>query len=279
MNQLQLFAWEASEKGSDVHMHANPTQADLLYREFQKKKEKLEGTVKESIVEKYGGAEHLAAPPKELLLAQTENYVEYSPAGRVIKGQERAKAKSKYEEDGGVWISDKGAFAFSTANLRSPSSTVYTNNHKSVWGSFWRDGQWGYACCHSTTRNSYCTGEAGKAAAKAATISSTSTSAAAPRKTLVEAHLDGLKSGKKEEKKDQGLSKKRKGEGDVQLDSKKLKAYMEEEKARKKAGVADLEGKYNSMKGGADVTEEELEAFRLQRRDADDPMNAFLEDD
>lgn len=100
MNDLQLFSWEASEKGADVHMHANPTQADLLYREFQKKKEKLKDTVKDSILDTYGGAEHLQAPPKELLLAQTENYVEYSRTGKVIKGQEKAKVKSKYEEDG-----------------------------------------------------------------------------------------------------------------------------------------------------------------------------------
>lgn len=26
---------------------------------------------------------------------------------------------------------------------------VYTNNHTSVWGSFWSNGQWGYKCCHS----------------------------------------------------------------------------------------------------------------------------------
>src|SRR5271154_272478 len=38
---------------------------------------------------------------------------------------------------------------------------VYTNNHNSVYGSFFRNGQWGYACCHQFHKNSYCTGEAG----------------------------------------------------------------------------------------------------------------------
>ena len=47
--------------------------------------------LKKSVIEKYGGLEHLKAPPKELLIAQTENYVEYSRTGQVIKGQERAK--------------------------------------------------------------------------------------------------------------------------------------------------------------------------------------------
>lgn len=34
-----------------------------------------------------------------------------------------------------------------------------------VWGSWWADGHWGFACCHQTVRNSYCTGVAGEAAA------------------------------------------------------------------------------------------------------------------
>lgn len=38
-------------------------------------------------------------------------------------------------------------------------------NHSSVWGSYWQNGSWGYKCCHSLVKNSYCTGEAGKVAA------------------------------------------------------------------------------------------------------------------
>ncbi|KAI9029388.1 pre-mRNA-splicing factor SLU7 [Hyaloraphidium curvatum] len=249
MNDLQMFAWEASEKGADVHMHANPTQADLLYREYQKKKEKMKDTVKDSILETYGGAEHLQAPPKELLLAQTENYVEYSRTGRLVKGQEKAKVKSRYEED------------------------VYINNHTSVWGSFWRDGKWGYACCHGFTKNSYCTGEAGKEAAKAATIQANGTS---KRTTLVDQHLEALQSGKVAAAgKDPATSKKRKGEGDVELDKGKLSAALESEKRRRTLKAEDLETKYNSSRVD-EVTEEELEAFRMARRDADDPMNSFL---
>ena len=41
------------------------------------------------------------------------------------------------------------------------------NNHTTVWGSWWHDGAWGYACCHSTVKNSYCTGQIGAAAAEA----------------------------------------------------------------------------------------------------------------
>ena len=39
---------------------------------------------------------------------------------------------------------------------------MYPSNHHSVWGSYWKDGVWGYQCCHSTIKNSYCTGDRGK---------------------------------------------------------------------------------------------------------------------
>lgn len=34
---------------------------------------------------------------------------------------------------------------------------------QSVWGSYWYAGQWGYRCCHSLIKESYCTGDKGKA--------------------------------------------------------------------------------------------------------------------
>ena len=92
-------------------------------------------------MQQYGNAAE-KAPEDGLLLGQTERYVEYDAAGRVVKGQD-IKAHSRYEED------------------------KHPNNHTSVWGSWWEAGQWGYACCHQTIKNSYCTGEAGKEAAEA----------------------------------------------------------------------------------------------------------------
>jgi pre-mRNA-processing factor SLU7 len=99
MARLQLFAWDATAQSTDVHIQANPSQAELMYKQHLKKKTEFKDVQRDSILEKYGGEEHLKVPPKELLLAQTENYVEYSQTGRLIKGQERAAIKSKYEED------------------------------------------------------------------------------------------------------------------------------------------------------------------------------------
>jgi pre-mRNA-processing factor SLU7 len=73
IQKLQLFAWQSAARGNDVHMNANPTQGELLHKDFQEKKEELRDTSKVSILAKYGGAEHLGKVPKELLTGQTEN--------------------------------------------------------------------------------------------------------------------------------------------------------------------------------------------------------------
>ena len=108
-----MFAWDAARKGLDVHMLAEPTKLEALKKEFEKKKTEFKTDVNKSILDKYGGAEHLEAPPRELIFAQTEEYVEYSRHGKVIKGEEARVVRSSYEED------------------------VMINNHTSVWGSWW----------------------------------------------------------------------------------------------------------------------------------------------
>ena len=100
MQELQLFAWQSEARGNDIHLNANPTQGELLHQAYREKKEELRDTSKVSVLAKYGGEEHLAKPAKELLLGQTEEYVEYSRAGQVIHGKERAATRSKYPEDG-----------------------------------------------------------------------------------------------------------------------------------------------------------------------------------
>ena len=78
-----------------------------MHKHFLKKKEEFKETNKGSILSKYGGEEYLEKAPKELLLGQTEDYLEYSQTGRVLKGRERVKARSKYAEDGRRgWLRD-----------------------------------------------------------------------------------------------------------------------------------------------------------------------------
>ena len=117
-----------------MHALAEPTKLEALKREYVSKKSELKDEAKSKIFDEYGGEEHLKAPPRELIFSQTEEYVEYSRTGKVIKGQESNAVKSRYAED------------------------VYLNNHTSIFGSFWNEGKWGYKCCHSFVKNSYCTG-------------------------------------------------------------------------------------------------------------------------
>ncbi|KHJ75688.1 hypothetical protein OESDEN_24697, partial [Oesophagostomum dentatum] len=131
-NEAQVFAWQARCKGIDVHALAEPTKLEALKKEFNKEKASTDNEQRKALLSKYGGAEYLESTPKELLFAQTEQYVEYSRKGNVLKGAERAPVKSRYEED------------------------VYPMNHTSIFGSYWKDGKWGYRCCHSFVKNSYC---------------------------------------------------------------------------------------------------------------------------
>ncbi|EDO48812.1 predicted protein [Nematostella vectensis] len=233
MAQTQMFAWQAYEKGADVHLQADPTKLELLNQEYKVKKEYFEKDKKQSILEKYGGEEHLDAPSKELLLAQTENYVEYSRTGKIVKGQDKAVAKSKYEED------------------------VYINNHTSVWGSYWENGSWGYDCCYSIVKNSFCTGEAGKA-------------------SYGKMHQENRKKGKKRDHKADD------DEDDEETKRIKLKkALRAEEKQQRQAeqllAMDERSRPYNSLRGDTkEVTEEEMEAYRMRRRQGDDPMKDFL---
>ncbi|XP_078589474.1 pre-mRNA-splicing factor SLU7-like [Branchiostoma floridae x Branchiostoma japonicum] len=263
MAQEQLFAWEASGKGTDVHLQADPTKLELLHKEFKVKKDDYKQNQKGSILEKYGGAEHLEAPPKQLLLAQTEDYVEYSRHGTVLKGQEKAVTKSKYEED------------------------VLINNHTAIWGSYWRDGRWGYRCCHSFVKMSYCTGEAGKQVARMEMADmelrnfgedqEEEDEEEAP-KSLLEQHQEELKKNKKKKKKER-LDAEEKEKRDKEKKLKKaLKA--EEERDRSYQEIMKLDERkrpYNSLAADShEVTEEELEAFRIKRANYDDPMKNML---
>ena len=47
-----VFAWEAYDKGCEVHLQADPTKLELLYESFKVKKEDFKEQQKESILEK-----------------------------------------------------------------------------------------------------------------------------------------------------------------------------------------------------------------------------------
>uniref|UniRef100_A0AAV2MJT5 Pre-mRNA-splicing factor SLU7 n=1 Tax=Knipowitschia caucasica TaxID=637954 RepID=A0AAV2MJT5_KNICA len=261
MAQTQMFAWEAYERGSEVHLQADPTKLEMLHKSFKVKKEAFKEQQRESILEKYGGEEHLDAPPRELLLAQTEDYVEYSRHGAVLKGQEKAVARSKYEED------------------------VVINNHTCIWGSYWRDGFWGYKCCHSMVKHSYCTGDAGITVNSDCTPFEedlTELQEEEQPKTLLEMHRDKMeKDKKKKKKKNKKHASDDSDSDDEEKKKEKLKKALEAEDKRVKHVDAimlldERKRPFSSLQEVKAPTEEEIEAFRMKRCRPDDPMASFL---
>lgn len=49
---VAVFAWEAYERGSDVHLQADPTKLELLHNSFKVKKEDFKEKQGDSILKK-----------------------------------------------------------------------------------------------------------------------------------------------------------------------------------------------------------------------------------
>ncbi|XP_063977774.1 pre-mRNA-splicing factor Slu7-like [Diachasmimorpha longicaudata] len=273
----QLFAWDAHEKGVDVHLLAEPTKLEMLKHEYDKKRDELKNEARGSVVDKYGGHEHLSTADPSLLLAQTEHYVEYSRSGKIIKGQEKQVIRSQYEED------------------------IFPNNHKTVFGSYWSRGHWGYQCCHSFIKNSYCTGESGKQALESAQAipevvptseklplndaeddkepsseSSSDSSAEEDCRSKTERKSKSKKNKNKKKKQKERLRKEKN-----QKDGNSLKeALNKEEKSQREAErllkMDERKRPYNSMFTAKEPTADEVEAFQMKRPREDDPMTSFI---
>lgn len=316
MQQLQLFSWQSEARGNDIHLQANPTVNELQHREYQQKKEKLNQQMKGSILERYGGSEHFDSVPKELLTGQSEQYTEYTPTGQPMRPSQRLL------QNGGSNGTKEG----------EKKEELFDGNHKTPFGS-WTEatsGKEGYECCHSTVKNSYCTGEAGKEAQEASNILGKGKAKAIETKPK---QVEDEKSSRRRKSRSYSSSsgsfsdsdsssssdsrrhrdkrnrtqiegyqsKKDIGEGNVEsrLDRAKLKAALAEEDRRKKDNssqdskdrpdwLKEAEAinkkhasKFGSLQGGdSEVSEEQLEAYRLKTRNvAEDPMANYRDED
>jgi len=256
--QSQMFAWEAGRKGLEVHALAEPTKLEALKKEYVQKKDTLKEKAKNTILEKYGGEEHLNnAPPRELIYAQSERYVEYSRTGEVVKGEEASMTKTKYEED------------------------IHPGNHTSVWGSFWHEGKWGFKCCYSFEKRSYCTGASGRDNFE----SSISNKAAAfERKSESKIEIENSEKDddkhdkKKHKKKKKKKDKKKHDEEDFETQVAKAMEKQRREEENAENVKDDRKRSYNSLSSGFDkeLTEAEIEAFKRRRVREDDPMAGFM---
>ncbi|KAL9138327.1 MAG: hypothetical protein Q9175_000470 [Cornicularia normoerica] len=227
--RAQKYAWESQERGDKkkTHLQANPTSGEYFRRREKEESDTKRETQRKMLLERYGGEQHLQpSQQRDTAVVENERYVEYDETG-AIKGAAKAEAKSKYPED------------------------MFLNNHTSVWGSWWSNFQWGYACCHSTIKNSYCTGEEGKLAFEEANKIRTGGELdnVSSMKIVGLAKDNGIQPGGEEEPVGNG-----KVDGTVEAVAKK-RTLME-------------------MKDG--VSEEELEAYKRSRAMTDDPMAKLL---
>jgi pre-mRNA-processing factor SLU7 len=229
--QTQVMCWELGT-GGGIDVISNPSQAELLKREAVQQKKVAETAKRDSILEKYGsvGTQASQVDPR-LRLGQSEVYVEYSWDGRIVKGVGKQSPKSKYDED------------------------VKLNNHTSIWGSYYNKyrHRWGFACCHSLLKNSYCTGEVGKYAndaANEASLDANQTTAAFKSQQSQKAANDA--------------SNKKRNPPEGEIDDSKLKTIS-----------TRGENKYGEMKMG--VTSDEMEEYKQKRSRREDPMANFVD--
>lgn len=215
--KAQRYAWESQESGNpQIHLQANPTSGEVLRKKTQAASETKRESQRKALLEKYGGEEHMAPTPlQNAMVVENEKFVEYDETG-AIKGAPKKAVKSKYAED------------------------IANNNHTTVFGSWWHNFEWGYACCFSTVKNSYCTGEDGK-------------------KAFLE--VDNLLM------LPQVNNEAEEGNNTQTGDSGKNKELKQDSGSNPK--------KRTLMEVQSGISEEELESYKKSRLAADDPMSAF----
>ncbi|ETW50642.1 hypothetical protein PFMALIP_01370 [Plasmodium falciparum MaliPS096_E11] len=134
--KLEVFAWESYKRGENVHFNAQPTQLELMYKEYLEKKKKIIKKKQEDILKTYKCQNNEEQQPNQEELLQSEVYTEYKPIEQIHNNnmKKNIKVPSKYEED------------------------IYLFDHSSVFGSYYdkHTKKWGYKCCSSTNKYDKC---------------------------------------------------------------------------------------------------------------------------
>ena len=299
--ETQLFAWEAERRGAaeGLHPQANPSQAELLKKKIKTRSADLRAEKKKAVLDRYGGAEYLDGA--DGLGTGNEGADEDKKARAAAAAAEERKvrfgasiAQEEYTRDGRLVRPGEGGAALSKKmmNLKSKyEEDVYINGHTTVWGSYFHRGAfaWGYADDHSLMKNAYCTGAAGRAANDEAnemrygTGAAGSAAMAQAREMLkaVPAAERTAAAAAAAAAKPSGSKMYGEANQHADLDKAKVRAALRkaaEEDANNEGD--DRKRKYNSISSdGMDVTEEEMEAFRLRKERSDDPMAKLANSD
>nr|POF16707.1 pre-mrna-splicing factor slu7 [Quercus suber] len=226
--QVQRYAWETQERGDRdrIHIQANPTEAQLKRKRKAEEDLAKQDAKKKMLADKYGTQETVQKKnPIVAAVKANETYVEYDERGK-IKGVPAKKEKSMYAED------------------------ILINNHTSVWGSWWKDFKWGYACCHSIVKNSFCTGEEGRHAVEQADALSKGLILPAAQSEEISAE-------------------------EAQAEEEARQKYVPNGVDRpEKQNLDESRRRLEELKQG--VSEEDMERYRKERVDKADPMARML---
>ena len=170
------------QRGESIDLISNPSQAELMQRQFKEKKAALESAKKKAILEKYGGQEQVFVCGCVSLASILRSL--HTDVPRRRRSWTRACGWARRRR---TWSTGATA-AWSRAWTRRPrgpstrrtcTSTTTPPSGAATTGTmktrFIRPApflipivtvarsrlrrQWGYCCCHSLMRNSYCTGE------------------------------------------------------------------------------------------------------------------------
>lgn len=293
--QTQVFAWDMSGKVSGagevsaattaIHPQANPSQVELMKKRFMEEAKDLKMTQKKSVLQKYGGEEYLDGTSG---LASAAN--NFDSVGAVIR-ERSARFGVATKEDIFARDGNKTTKALNLMlNQKSKyEENVFINGHTTVWGSYFHKGafKWGYADDHSLMRNSYCTGINGRVAnddandMKYGTGIVGSAALAQAREMLKAIPRNGTANLKISTGRPTTSTLYGEAEQFKEFDKAKLNEALENQKKQsKEEDTFNSKGKrkYNSLNADIDVTEEDMEAYRLRKQLVDDPMSSVTTD-
>jgi pre-mRNA-processing factor SLU7 len=273
--ETQLFAWEAAKKGVELHMQAVPSLAEKAKKEFKSKSSELQLMKKKAVLDKYGGEEHLDGSAG---LASAIHGGTNKPAVDKMLRFGVSTAIEDHNQTGGGGAAAPAAERRQYVAMESQyEEDIFINGHTTVWGSYFHRGafQWGYADDHSLLKNSYCTGVNGRIANDEANemrfgTGKAGSAALAQARGMLKGHAT---SGASSKSTPYASQSKLYGEADpaVEIDPHKLKAALARSAADDSSSGTGKR-KYHSMAADVNLSQEDMEAYRLTKDRKSDPM-------
>lgn len=296
--ETQLFAWDAEKKlGVEgvVHLQADPSKAELMRRKVESRGLDIKAKKRKAVLDRYGGEEYLDASGgmNKYALVEGDSVTGTVDVSKETR-EERATrfgvshAEQEYGRDGRLASSATSGVGGAKQKKRLPipckyEEDIHTNGHTAVWGSYFHKGafKWGYADDHSLIRSSYGTGINGRmandesnelqygsgVAGSAMLASARKMLEVIPKASIVGEHDKYMP------------NQQSKLYGEVvdqhkEFDRDKVQAALRRQQQKQDEEEADeKKRKYNSFSAELDVTEEDMEAYRLSRgRGVEDPM-------